>query len=469
MGQAVLHIHSVNAQQFMPEGFWCDKPDEFGVPRPIETKSELDLFRSEWNLTRTTEPGLSVVVPYVATELTGMRILQAICIHFFLPVMRGQLIVDVCASDIKNRAATLNTQTLEDWCSAVEWDPNQKRTKRHMPPPIRFARSCLKGADLSRQTRLLGERNVPVMSEDGFEPAELLELRKALDCEKLLEVRVRMGLHRKNGRLEEGQMSVYLQKQDSNQRFDTYYIREGMTITKLNSRAAMKGVKALVIVDKGPLAQLLGDSENPAHEDWHQSADRPKKYWKTGWSGRVCFCRRIVDALLEVLAPPNKQADFDLLSDFFSIEKAAAPQASRTPDELGETPTRLATLTPKARWYRLDGRRGGFKIVSTNSEPVPENAELTVSVAYDVPVGNPLKKWSVFDFDFKRKPCPIHFSGQNVEPKLQAGNVLKLRCAGPKFQFSADGFDLHTDLYIRIAEAESKTVHDDGFSEGDGA
>ena len=469
MGQAVLHIHSVREQQFMPEGFWCDGPDNLGVPRPIETQSELDLFRSEWNLSRTTEPGLSVVVPYVATELTGMRILQAICIHFFLPVMRGELIVDVCASDIKHGTARLNAQTLEGWCRAVEWDPKQKRTKRHMEPPIRFVRSCLSGVALSRQTRLLGERHVPVMNEDGFEPAELQQLRTALDCEELIEVRVRIGLHRKNGVSEEGQMSVFLQKQESDKRFDTYYVREGMTITRLNSRAALRGVKALVIIDRGPLAQLLGDSENPAHEDWHQSADRPKKFWKTGWSGRVGFCRRIVDALLEVLAPPNKEADFDLLSDFFSIEKTAAPQKSRTADEKGETPGRLAAITPKPRWYRLDGRRGGFRIVSANSEPVPENAELTVSVAYDVPTGNPLKKWSSFDFDFKRKPCLIQFSGQNIESKLLSGNVLKLRCTGPKFLFAADGFDLLADLYVRIDEAENETTaSDDIDAEGEG-
>lgn len=469
MGQAVLHIHSVKDQQFMPEGFWCDGPDDHGVPRPIETQAELDLFRSEWNLTRTAEPGLSVVVPYVATELTGMRILQAICIHFFLPVMRGELIVDVCASDIKNGAATLNAQTLETWCGTVEWDPKQKKAKRHMPPPIKFVRSCLKGADLSRQTQLLGERNVPVMNDDAFDPADLQQLRKAIDCEELVEVRVRVGLHRKNEPSEEGQMSVFLQKQESDQRFDTYYVREGMTITKLNSRAGLKGVKALVIVDKGPLAQLLGDSENPAHEDWHTSADRPKKFWKTGWIGRVTFCRKIVDALLEVLAPPNKEADFDLLSDFFSIEKTAAPQKSRSPDEKGVTPARLAALTPKPKWYRLDGRRGGFRIVSTNSEPVPENAELTVSVAYDVPSGNPLKKWSSFDFDFKRKPCPIQFSAQNVEPRSQTGNVLKLKCTGPKFQFAADGFDIHADLYVRIDEAENQTESpDEHDAEGDG-
>src|SRR5262245_58889099 len=98
-----------------------------------------------------------------------------------------------------------------------------------------------------------------------------------------------------------------------------------MTITKINSRAALRGVNSLVIVDSGPLAELLGDTEGPAHEDWNKSADRPKKTWKT-WSGRVAFARRIVDSLVEYLTPPSTGPDRDLLANVFSIERIAGKQ-----------------------------------------------------------------------------------------------------------------------------------------------
>jgi len=131
------------------------------------------------------------------------------------------------------------------------------------------------------------------------------------------------------------------------------------------------------------------------HEDWDSSADRPKKLWKAGWSGRVTFCRRIVDLLSEVLTQPVKQADFELLSDFFSIARSHAPQRSLTPDSTCSIPTSLPDIAPKLSWFRLDGRRGGFRIVPTTHEPMPTVAELKVSVAYDVISGNPLKKWKL--------------------------------------------------------------------------
>jgi hypothetical protein len=75
-----------------------------------------------------------------------------------------------------------------------------------------------------------------------------------------------------------------------------------------------------------------------------------------------------------------------------------------------------------------------------------------------VPSGNPLKKWSSFDFDFRRKPSLIRFSGQQVDVKSLSGNELLLRCSGPDFHFAAEGFDLHVDLYVRIEETRNENT-----------
>ena len=159
-----------------------------------------------------------------------------------------------------------------------------------------------------------------------------------------------------------------------------------------------------------------------------------------------------------MLQPTTRKADFNLLSDFFSVEEFASPQKARRPDANGEGEPAFGGIVPTPRWYRLDPRRGGFRIASSTTQPVPENAELTVSVAYDVPSGNPLKKWSSFDFDFQKKPPRITFLGQNVAPKAIAGNVLKLTFSDSKFSFAAEGFDQHTDLYVRIEEAGAEVA-----------
>jgi hypothetical protein len=456
MGQSVLRIHELDGIEYVPEGYWCSDKDKSGLPIPIEDTDQLQWFRSQWKLSRKDEPGLSVVVPYVAEELTGLRLMQAVCIHFFMPILRGELIVDLSAADIPLGNARLDANSLKSWCESLKWD-GPKRSKRHVAPPVEFIKGCLRSNVTPRSTLLLGETRMPEMTEAAFAPKDLQDLRESVEREQLIAVKVRINLHRTAGKDVEGEMTVWLQRQQPDLRCDTYYVREGMTITKLNSKAGLKGIQALVLVDKGPLAQLLGDSEGPAHEDWDTSEERPDRLWKK-WKGRVTFCRKIVDFLLEVLAPPTRKADFNLLSDFFSVEKIESPQKARRPDDNGAKDPTFKGIVAKPRWFRLDPKRGGFRIVANASQPIPENAELTVSVAYDVPAGNPLKKWSSFDFDFKGKQERIGFKGEYVKAQKISGNVLKLTSFGPKFWFAAEGFDAHSDLFVRIEEAGESTV-----------
>ena len=90
--------------------------------------------------------------------------------------------------------------------------------------------------------------------------------------------------------------------------------------------------------------------------------------------------------------------------------------------------------------------------MSNPGQTVPPNARLRVSVAYDLPSGNPLKKWSPFDFDLGK--TTVELRGDGVEVKRLAGNVIRLTVLDEKFAFGADGFDLHRDLFIRIDELE---------------
>jgi hypothetical protein len=143
MGQAVLKIHEYAGSEYFPEGYWCSGINKEGLPLPIEDPDELSRFRNEWKLTRKPdEPGLSVVVPYVASELKGRRLLQAICVHFFLPIIRGELVVDLVTLDPDIREVRLDSESLVEWCRGMVWD-GPKRTKRHVSPPIEFVKRCL--------------------------------------------------------------------------------------------------------------------------------------------------------------------------------------------------------------------------------------------------------------------------------------------------------------------------------------
>lgn len=454
MGQAVLKIHRHNVSEYAPEGFWCSGAGANGTPLAIEAVEELDRFRYEWKLSRKHEPGLSVVVPYVAEELKAESLLRLVVVNFFLPIIKGELVVDVSGQLSGQRQEwRVDSSTISTICSELKWN-GRVTLKLASAPPISFAKDCLKEATHCHQTKLLGESRVPSLDDLSFDEETLDIVRRKYLAEEIVAIKVKAVLPRKSGSPETGELLAFLQRTGSSDRYESYYVREGMTITKLNTKRSIRGVRGMVVVEPGSLASLLGDTEGPAHTTWDTSNDeRPNRVWKT-WKGRVTFFSNILDSLNELLTPKSSAPDFDLLSDFFSIEQAIGPQLNRRSKkhgEQGEKPP-FSPPPPTPRWYRLNGRPGGFTIADSVTPPTEVGSILRVSVAYDLPSGNPMKAWSKFDFDFKDKNSRLQFTGNGVNVKAKAGNIMEIEVTKSDFQVTATGFDIHRDLFVRIDE-----------------
>jgi hypothetical protein len=152
-----------------------------------------------------------------------------------------------------------------------------------------------------------------------------------------------------------------------------------------------------------------------------------------------------------------------LLSDFFSIDQTLAPQLNRRPKKPGEPGDKppFTPPPPTPRWYRLNGKPGGFTIADSGTPPTEVGSVLRVSVAYDLPSGNPLKAWSKFDFDFKEKTSRLQFIGNGVNVKARAGNIMEIEVIKPDFQVTATGFDINRDLFVRIDETNGEEENGD--------
>ncbi|TWU23242.1 hypothetical protein Pla52o_27780 [Novipirellula galeiformis] len=455
MGQAVLKIHKHQGTEHAAEGYWCGGCNETDTVLPINDEAALAQFASEWNLTRKNEPGLSVVVPFVADELKAESILRLVAVNFFVPVVQKRLVVEIAGDGLPGGQTEyrVDDQTIGSVCKKLSWT-GKARQKLNTPPPVEFAKKCFDATRDVVSTKLLGESRIPSMTEEAFDSETLQKLRKSFADEELVAIRVQSALPKKAGGHEIGELNVYLQRTAVNDRFESYYVREGMTITRLNSKPSMRGTRALVTVDPGPLASLLGDTEGPSHVSWDTSNDeRPNRVWKT-WKGRVKFFAKIVDSLVELLTPPPEEADFDLLSDFFSIEQLESPQRKRKPKSDGERTRDFDPPEPSPRWYRMHGREGGFQICDSSQLPTPVGASLRVSVAYDMPSGNPMKHWSNFDFDFRTKNGPIKVTGKGITAAAKDGNVIEMKIKKEDFSLNASGFDIHRDLIVRIDEVQ---------------
>jgi hypothetical protein len=83
---------------------------------------------------------------------------------------------------------------------------------------------------------------------------------------------------------------------------------------------------------------------------------------------------------------------------------------------------------------------------------MPKNAALKVSVAYDIPRGDPLRNWNAIDFRIGDKDGELQPRGKGVRVKMRAGNCVLLQDVEENFRFSVSGFDQHRDLFVRVDE-----------------
>jgi hypothetical protein len=368
------------------------------------------------------------------------------------------LIVEVLGPGLN--APPVDADTIDRVCNDILQWKGLKRAKRHTPPPVEFAKTCL-AFPPRLTTAVLGRNRAPELNDQSLSPEDAKELRRRFAQGELASVCVRIYLPRRGGQGEVGALDVHLQQRCDGKRWDSYYIREGMTIPRINSMASGRGVQALVLVDPGPLAKLLGDAEGPAHEVWDTKQDRPDAQW-TNWKNKVSFATHVVDRLVEFLTPAADELDFDLLSEYFSIQQPQGRRPQRQPgtDEEGDTGLPEVVATPK--WFRVMERKCGFTVARSKDAPLPAGAALQVSLAYDIPRGDPLKHWSPFDFEISKKNGGLMPTCEGLNAKLLQRNIIRLEILSEEFSFALDGFDAHRDLYVRIEEV---SAHDEEAAE----
>jgi hypothetical protein len=276
------------------------------------------------------------------------------------------------------------------------------------------------------------------------------ESRSRFAAGQIVSVRIRLALPMRKGGTEVGEFDVYVQRRPDGQPGESYYVREGMTLPAIRSEASRRGVQGLVLVDRGPLAQLLGDTEGPAHEDWNESAELPDAIWKRGWKGRVRFVRRVVDDLVELLTTRDAKPDFDALRQFFGV-RPVTPSRPRDRNTGGEEPPPIDPIPPSMpTWFQVSARAGGVRLGRRAEVPMPAQPRLRVSMAYDLARGNPLDYWTRLDFDLRTGRHARVSVAEGVWLDTLEGNVLLLRDLEEHFVVVIEGFDPHRDLFIRI-------------------
>lgn len=445
MGQAVLRNHTIQGRRYLPYGLLSDPAADGPTPMPLEGENAARDVIQTFRLTRNGETGLSLVVPFVRDGITAEAIARSVCTHFFVRILRGELVAETI--DERGGRFLISSETIDDVVQQVRWEvPGGQR--KVSPPPLDLARFALR-----RLTEGRADATLPLAGETGsvlwnrdIVPqalAEPLAKMLAVDDGRVL-VKVPLLLERVDGSRVETHFYVAMGRRPDG-KGESWHVRDGMTITAVNrSRPAGGDYEGLLLASESVISSFLGDAEGPAHVEWSKEEKRLARNWKT-FARRLGFVSGAVCRLADLLRANQPKAAPIALAKVFSVRM---PSTSENPSN--PPVGRPGPIAAKKDWYTIGPKGHGFTIRSVPDVARPPVKNLRVSFAYDTSSGDPFRIWSPYDFDVRLgKACSLALTGRGIKAAWLDGNEVVLTDFKEEFSFSVNGFDPARDVVVR--------------------
>jgi hypothetical protein len=430
MGQAILRNHSHGDEEHDSVGFWCrDDAPRKGLP--TDDADRCAAIAAAAGLRRGTEPGLSLIIPYLLPEIKSELLIEAAIKNYYFPILTGKLAVEIDGRTIDAAtfdavAASLAGAVSPAMLAFVHHLQRRKEQEADVTlPPNWDAKSDFAG--------LLGADAIDA-------------LREKLKRGELVHVTAPLTVHSREDGPIPSQVDAFLKAAQPGEKPQTLVVRGSITVPAEGKRMAFPDCHAALLAEHPGISGLLGDSENPAHTKWDARALKLRTEWVGGYSA-LRKVRAVVPAIYELVSERIEREDRLALVDFFSIPRANRPSA--IPKTIGGRPE--VTLAAQAKAFRIEKRPGGFAVLpGPGIEGAQFPLKLHVRCAYDVLTGNPFTRFSDYDFNFF--VGSIRIEKHNALCWPTEANEIDLEVHKLDFKVEIVGFDSNRDLVIEAQD-----------------
>lgn len=445
LGAVTLKGHYVDGETdlFTPDGLYGERRED-GFVLPFEDPSKIDSVAALFKIKREREPGTSVIVPFIDPEdFTFEALVNAAIRSYFAPILAGRLEITVCHD---SRETVLRRDTL---VSVLE---SSVGLAQDLLPLIRLAQFA---SSMQESERITLEMPKPERAarwtNELVGDSALTKLRQKLAAREPMAVRLPITVRSKA----HGDIPTYFDIHlcvDRNCNDRPVFVRDGIIVSDVRGRRTRE-IRSLVVVEDEPLAEMLGNSENPAHTQWQKDGSKFKGFYTYG-PAVIDFITDSVGNLLASINQASQEPDPSLTVDFFSVEPVGDADETEegTTDKSrnkqgndGDRPN--PKIEPRPTRIAIHHSAAGFTIEAGGAPP-PIPFLLDVRCAYETRNGNSLKKWDAADFVLDDGGLPVSLSG-GVRVVTRQGNRLALLVDEHDFRVSVDGFDTARDLYVR--------------------
>ena len=482
VGTATLKIHrDAEHRTWAPDGWYgvmsCNGDEPNRIPKqPVSDPDSIAAFKHDFNLFRKDEPGTSIVIPYlrlskgeedesIKYDLTNL--IRAVLENFLVAIINGELEVDV-QDGPNGLPVKLNAETLAEHSGTLSMPGNQTVIVSRLHYELI---SKVLAPDFAKAGKFeaASPGAKPDWTDKMFAPEQLRAMKKRLAAKQPILVDVPMPVLKKGQRGDgsiEGHFKVALQHRP----MTPVFFRLGLLVDSVRATASNYHIAA-IIVERGPVADMLVAAEPPSHNEWKQDADRLSRDYKFP-KKHLTFVQTAARSILDAIDSSDREKSFEPLADVFGIpkeseepedEKKKAKKGTDAPS--GEDATKKPNPPPPKQKFvvftDIQGERKGFKISSGPGLPEAKSFPmfLSMKIGYDTFRG---MDWTPFDFQLDDSgKIGIEKSGNSVSIAEKHQNHLKIRVDGPgDFEIAVSGFDPNRDVVIDKIRYEYPTEED---------
>ncbi|MCY3882082.1 MAG: hypothetical protein OXG61_08185 [Chloroflexi bacterium] len=458
MGATVLKTHRLDGVRYPPEGYFTptgtDQQDS--PPLPVDSDSDPDDFilktLETFRLDRTAAPGLSVIVLHPKNELNPSDIARAVLTQYFLPIVRGDLTVEIIHPEEQR---TIDKASITKEVAGIGQSERDDESPESLLGAIQLAEWGIRQEEF-------GHIKLPANAiAKALADHDLDYLRERYERGERLAFRLTTVVQRKSKEPTPDAFRVYIERAPELQKGHDYFVRGYLRVPR-EDHIQNHSARALVVVDeKSELGHLLRDAEGPAHERWQPRKEQIGKRWESGES-RVRNVQQAAATLLQRVIERPAESLTHALAHWFPASAATSSGSQSGTRGGGGTVLQPTPPPPPPKPLEIVRAKGGFAVRARGGDNALVGTEWTVRFAYDsTGRGGPFRQFErgvkdgTPDFSLTES-LQIESTGCEYDPVGQ--NEFTLHVNASEFRIAVSGFDGRRDVLVDVQAASEVAI-----------
>lgn len=462
MGMSVLKTHMVGKDKYPAYGHFAaaSELDDFQwLQMPVDSAESPNFVNTaidDFGLRRRQGTGLSTIIPWPWDELDARGIARAVLTQYFVPIVRGDLVVEI--TDRDGETIVIDDDSIDQHVQSITPSARDDESPASLLRAVHLARWSADVDHASHEEAWVPARNYNPLDEDHGE-LDLEQLRQRFVQGERLALALYTEVRRKTESEDSGAwFYVYLERDDALAQGHDYFVRGHLRIPKMDHIQRFQARALVVVEPDSALGPLLQDAEGPAHARWADRARRVTENWAAGASVRVEEVRRAPLRLLEQLVQRPQELQYDALADLFPAD----PKALATPTPAAQHGDRVreptVSVPRKPDPLRISQLDGGFRISATRGSPPPVGSAWRAKFAYDIR-GSAQRAFRQYErgladgvADFSLNDGALSVDADGCRTEIAADNELRLIVEKTLFNVTVVGFD-ERDIVVQTIAA----------------